>query len=248
MGTRDDTRRRAGLSVSRRRCPLFNRFEPLGDDELVRRLERVAVAAGVPIAGVLVADESRRSRRDNAYVSGLGATRRVVIYDTMLEHPPELIEQVVAHELGHWRRHHIRQQIPVFALTTFAAFVVLRLLAGWDALFTWLGIDGIGDPASLPLVVLGAQVGSMVTGLITSWLSRAHEREADLDALDVLRQPDGMVEMLRRLHVKNLADLEPGRAAADSGHPSARRRADGVRSALAAGEHGSATPDPFISM
>jgi len=192
-------------------APLFNRFEPLDDEGLARRLDQVALASGVPIAGVLVADESRRSRRDNAYVSGLGTTRRVVVYDTMLEHPPELIEQVVAHELGHWRRHHIRQQIPVFAMTTFVAFAVLRLLAGWDALFSWLGIDGIGDPASLPLVLLAAQVGSLATGVVTSWFARAHEREADLDALDVLSRPDQMVEMLRRLHVKNLADLEPSR-------------------------------------
>jgi STE24 endopeptidase len=206
-------------------APLFNRFEPLDDEELVGRLEHLAAASGVPIAGVLVADESRRSRRDNAYVSGLGATRRVVVYDTMLEHPPELIEQVVAHELGHWRRHHIRQQIPVFAVTTLVAFVVIRALAGWDTLFSWLGIDGIGDPASLPLVLLGAQLGSLVTALVTSWLSRAHERQADLDALEVLHRPDDLVEMLRRLHVKNLADLEPSRLQRiRASHPPAAER------------------------
>jgi STE24 endopeptidase len=206
-------------------APLFNSFEPLDDDELVERIGRVAQASGVPIAGVFVADESRRSRRDNAYVTGLGATRRVVLFDTILEHPPELIEQVVAHELGHWCRHHLRQQIPVLAATTLVVFVVLELLGGWDALFSRLDVNGIGDPASLPLVMLGAVVGSLVTGLVTAWLSRAHEREADLDALDVLQRPDDMVEMLRRLHVKNIADLEPGRLQRiRASHPPAAER------------------------
>jgi STE24 endopeptidase len=192
-------------------APIFNRFQPLDDDALVARIRDVAARSGVSIAGVLVADESRRSRRDNAYVSGLGATRRVVLYDTILEHPPQLLEQVVAHELGHWRRHHLRQQIPVFVATTFVGFGVLRLVAGWDELFTWLDVDGLGDPASLPLVVLGAQLAGILTGVVTSWFSRAHERQADLDALEVLRRPADTEEMLRRLHVKNLADLDPGR-------------------------------------
>jgi STE24 endopeptidase len=206
-------------------APVFNRFEPLDDQELASRLGAVADASGVPIAGVLVADESRRSRRDNAYVSGLGATRRVVLYDTILDHPPALIEQVVAHELGHWRHHHLRQQIPVLAVTTLVVFGVLRIIAGWQELFAWLGLQGLGDPAALPLLLLGAQFGSLVTGLVTAWLSRAQEREADLDALDVLARPDDMVEMLRRLHVKNLSDLDPGRLQrVRASHPPAAER------------------------
>jgi STE24 endopeptidase len=221
-------------------APIFNRFEPLDDQVLVERLREVARRSGVSIAGVLVADESRRSRRDNAYVSGLGATRRVVLYDTILEHPPELVEQVVAHELGHWRRHHIRQQIPVFVLTTLVAFVLLRLVAGWDGLSEWLGIDGLGDPASLPVLALGAQAAGLFTGLVTSWFARAHEREADLDALEVLRRPGDAEEMLRRLHVKNLADLDPGRLKRlrASHPPAAERMAFARRWAAANGRRG----------
>jgi STE24 endopeptidase len=206
-------------------APIFNRFEPLADEGLAARLDALARDAGVPITGVLVADESRRSRRDNAYVSGLGKTRRVVLYDTILEHPPELIEQVVAHELGHWRRHHLRQAIPVLAATTFVAFVAVDVVARWQGLFDALDLGGLGDPASLPLLLLGAQIGSIATGLVTAWFSRAHEREADLDALDMLGRPDDMIEMLRRLHVKNLADLDPGRLPRwRASHPPAAER------------------------
>jgi STE24 endopeptidase len=224
-------------------APVFNRFEPLSDVDLAGRIQVVADRARVPIAGVLVADESRRSRRDNAYVSGLGATRRVVLFDTILEHPPALIEQVVAHELGHWRRHHLRQQIPVLAVTTLVAMVALRLLASWQSLFDWLDLEGLGDPASLPLLLLGIQLGSVLTGLVTAWLSRAHEREADLDALDLLGRPDDMVEMLRRLHVKNLADLDPGRLQRmRASHPTAAERM-----AFARAWQASMDPDLFTS-
>ncbi len=108
-------------------------------------------------------------------------------------------------------------------MTTLVVFLVLRILAGWQGLFTWLGLDGLGDPASLPLLLLGAQIGAVVTGLVTAWMSRAHEREADLDAFDVLARPDDMVEMLRRLHVKNLSDLGPGSTPAGAGEPSRLR-------------------------
>jgi STE24 endopeptidase len=162
---------------------------------------------------VWVADASRRSRRDNAYVAGLGATRRIVVFDTLLEHPPEVVEQVVAHEIGHWQRRHLARQLPVAAAVALLVFAGLRLVSEWEWLFDAAGLDpdlGFGDPASLPLLLLAGQAGLVVLGLVTRWVSRAFERQADLEALDVLREPERLVEMHRRLHVKNLADLDPG--------------------------------------
>jgi STE24 endopeptidase len=148
-----------------------------------------------------------------------------VLFDTILEHPPELLEQVVAHELGHWRRHHLRSQIPLVAAVTFVLFVGMRLVAGWDGLFEWAGLDGIADPAGLPLLLVVFGAASAGMGLVTSWVSRAHEREADLEALEVLRRSDDVIEMLRRLHVKNLADLDPGRLRRwQASHPPAAER------------------------
>lgn len=206
-------------------APIFNRFTPLADEGLAARLRDVAGRAGVGVSGVYVVDESRRSRRDNAYVAGLGATRRVVLYDTILEHPPELIEQVVAHELGHWRRHHLRRQLPLTAAVAFLGFALLWALAGWTGLWSWAGVDGIGDPAGLAVVALAVEVGAAGASLVLAWVSRAFERQADLDALDLLRRPDDTIEMLHRLHVKNLADLAPGRLAAmRAGHPTPAER------------------------
>ena len=197
-------------------APVFNTFTPLDDEDMVGRIDRVAELAAVDISGAYVADESRRSRRDNAYVAGLGATRRVVLYDTLLEHPPEVVEQVVAHEVGHWRLGHLQRQIPVMAALLLALFLVLRAVAGWDGLFEWADITtggdvpAIGQPAALPIIMLVAGAGFSVVGLASAWVSRAFERQADLDALELLGEPDVMLDMQRRLHTKNLADLDPG--------------------------------------
>jgi STE24 endopeptidase len=194
-------------------APIFNRFTPLEDEDLKARIRAVADRSGAAIAGVWVADASRRSRRDNAYVAGLGATRRIVVFDTLLEHPPEVVEQVVAHEIGHWQRRHLARQLPVAAAVALVVFAGLRLVSEWAWLFAAAGLDpdlGFGDPASLPLLLLAGQAGLVVLGLVTRWVSRAFERQADLEALDVLREPEQLVEMHRRLHVKNLADLDPG--------------------------------------
>jgi STE24 endopeptidase len=205
--------------------PLFNRFEPLGEGDLLDRVRRVAALAGVEVARVEVADESRRSTRDNAYVAGLGPTRRVVLYDTLLDTPPELVEQVVAHELGHVRRHHLRRQLPVLAVVSFVVLAVLGGLSRWTGLFEAFGLDGPGDPAGLPLAVLAVEAAGAVVGPVTAWVSRAFEREADLEALDLLGRPDLVEAMLRRLHVNNLADLDPGPVARlTMGHPPAAER------------------------
>jgi STE24 endopeptidase len=196
-------------------APIFNTFTKLEDEDMAGRVDRIADIAGVQISGTYVADESKRSRRDNAYVAGLGATRRVVLFDTLLEHPPEVVEQVVAHEIGHWRLKHLRRQLPVIALLLLGLFAGLKAFAGWEWIFEQAGVgpDGdvpaIGVPTALPLVVLATQVGFGLLGLLTAWVSRAFERQADVEALDLLQQPDTMLAMQRGLHTKNLADLEP---------------------------------------
>ena len=212
-------------------APIFNTFTKLEDDDMSGRVDRIADLAGVQISGTYVADESKRSRRDNAYVAGLGATRRVVLFDTLLEHPPEVVEQVVAHEIGHWRLKHLRKQLPVIALLLLALFAGLKVFSGWDWIFEQAGVQPDGDipavgvPTALPLVVLAAQIGFGILGLLTAFISRAFERQADVEALDLLQQPQTMLDMQRGLHTKNLADLEPNLLKRLQGsHPPAAER------------------------
>jgi STE24 endopeptidase len=212
-------------------APIFNTFTKLEDEDLNGRVDHIADLAGVQISGTYVADESKRSRRDNAYVAGLGATRRVVLFDTLLEHPPEVVEQVVAHEIGHWRLKHLRRQIPTIAVLLLLLFAGLKVFSGWDWIFEQAGVqpDGdvpaIGVPTALPLVALVTQLGFSVLGLATAWVSRAFERQADVEALDLLQQPQTMLDMQRGLHTKNLADLEPSRLKRlQASHPPAAER------------------------
>ena len=206
-------------------APLFNRFEPVADPALAARVREVAELAGVRLARIEVADESRRSRRDNAYVAGMGPTRRMVLYDSLLATPPELVEQVVAHELGHVRRHHVARQLPVLAAVSLVVLVLLGAASRWDGLFEAFGLAGPGDPVGLPLALLAVQVAGAGAAPLVALVSRAFEREADLDALTLLRRPDRVEAMLRRLHVHNLADLDPGRLSRlAASHPPAAER------------------------
>lgn len=192
-------------------APVFNRFRPLRDDRLTGRLLAVAEGAGLDVDRVVVADASRRSRVGNAYVTGLGRTRRIVLFDTILDWPPALVEQVVAHELGHWKHAHLRRRLLVVVISELlvvaGAWAVLR----WEPLLSLAGVETVGDPASLPLLAVVLLLALAGTGALSSSLSRADERQADLFALEALGRPDRLIELLRRLARRNKADLDPSR-------------------------------------
>ena len=105
---------------------------------------------------------------------------------------------------------------PLVAALALVVFGGLRLLTEWEWLFDTAGVPAsagiprIGEPTALPILLLAVQLGMLLAGVVTSWVSRAFERQADLDALDLLRQPGAMADMHRRLHVKNVSDLDPG--------------------------------------
>jgi STE24 endopeptidase len=192
-------------------APIFNRFEPLGDEVLRSRLLTLAARLGLDVDEILVTDASKRSVAGNAYVAGLGRTRRVVLFDTILEWPHDAIEQVVAHELGHWHHRHLRRKLPVligFQLVTFVAtWAVLR----WDPLLELAGVEDLGDPASLPLFLAVFPLSFVLTTLVASWLSRVDERQADLYALGTLEDADAFTVLFRRIAERNKADVDPSR-------------------------------------
>ena len=190
-------------------APIFNRFTPLDDEELNRRIHGIVEGAGMKISGVQVMDASKRTRKDNAYFAGLGGTRRVVIYDNLLDQPHEVIGSVVAHELGHWRRKHVARQIVLATITTLFLFGVLYATSRWEGLLDTLKIASIGEPEALPLILLVFSVVTSATGVVQAWVSRAFERQADLDSLELTRDHDAFVETHRGLATRNLSDLVP---------------------------------------
>jgi STE24 endopeptidase len=176
--------------------PIFNRFGPLEDPELVAALRELAERAGVPIRDVLVADASRRTRKHNAYVSGIGKTRRVVLFDTLLgEAARSELEAVVAHELGH-RRHRdvVKGTLLAMASTAAAVFVAWPLDPTPRRIPLLLFVWGVLELAFLPL---------------TAAFSRRLERHADRFALELTRDAGAFEAAFRRMARANLSDLDP---------------------------------------
>jgi len=182
--------------------PLFNRYSPLRDATLAAELRRLAERAGVPIRDVLVQDTSRRTRKANAYVSGLARTRRVVVSDTLLEQAsPAEVRLVVAHELGHRRERHVLLGTLLAMAGAVTTTVVVWALLG----------PRVGDPHRVPLVLLiGLGIGLASLPALTA-ISRRWERAADRYSLELTGDRAAYETAFRRLAQTNLADLDPPR-------------------------------------
>ncbi len=205
--------------------PLFYRLVPLDDDRLRQRLLDLAARAGVPAVGVWVADQSRKGRTANAALAGLGRTRRIVLFDTLLRNfAPDEVEVVLAHELGHHVHRDLWRGLGVqAAVTVLALWVVDRLLRLGVAR---LGLQGPADPAGLPwlaLVLLG--IGLLAAPAVNGF-SRRLERQADDFALAATGDAGAFVRALERLAALNLAERHPPRVKELllASHPSIDRR------------------------
>ena len=182
--------------------PIFNRFQPLADERLAAELRGLAERGGVPVRDVLVADASRRTTKVNAYVSGLGKTRRVVLYDTLLDAADEgELKLVVAHELGHRRERHI-VKLTLGGMAAAAIWVVL--------LWAFLGTR-IASPRELPLVLLSSLGLRLVAAAPVAALFRHWERAADRYSLELTRDLPSFERTHLNLARKNLGDLAPPR-------------------------------------
>ena len=181
--------------------PIFNRFAPLADTALAERLHALADRAGAPVREILVADASRRTTKLNAYVSGLGASRRVVVWDTLLEAAgDDGVELVVAHELGHRRLRHVAK-LSAAAMLLAASYVLVL----WAALGR-PGASGLPDAA---LLAIGFE---LVLLPLLNALSRRYERQADRFAIQ-LAGGGTFSQTMRELSRRNLSDLDPPRLA-----------------------------------
>jgi STE24 endopeptidase len=190
--------------------PLFNRFTPLEDRSLTQRIERLARAAGVDVNKVLVSDASRRTTAENAYVAGLGPTKEVVLYDTLLRDSGEdEIAFVVAHEIGHAERHHVVKGALVSCAGLLAAFALGQWLAGHAGIWRLSGAEGAGDVKGLALVALYVLAASVLSLPLQTLVSRHFEAQADAIAIHLTRDPDAGVRQFRALAFSNLADLRP---------------------------------------
>ena len=190
--------------------PRFNKFTPMPAGELRTRIEEIAALAGVEVEGVYTMDGSKRSRRGNAFVAGFGPTKRVVVFDTMLDFPIEQIAQVVAHEIGHYRLNHIPKTFPLVGLQMLLTLAFVQYVGGSETVLGWAGVDRLADPASVPVFGTAVAIPTTALSVVSAWVSRRNEREADLEALELLGDPTSFVAMWPAMVALNKADLEPG--------------------------------------
>lgn len=185
--------------------PVFNSFTPLADGALRTSIMELADREGVPVDDVLVADASRRTTTLNAYVSGFGSTRRVVVYDNLVRDLPEgQALSVVAHELGHARHDDVLVGSALGAAAALAGVGLLGLLVGV------LGRRrSMADPAVVPLVLALAALGTVLSSPVENGISRHVETRADVDALEATHDATAFEEMQRELAVTSLADPTP---------------------------------------
>jgi STE24 endopeptidase len=193
--------------------PLFNKLEPMEDGDLKSRLFALADRTGFKAQTILVLDGSKRSGHSNAFFSGFGRFRRIVLYDTLIEQmEPEELEAVLAHEIGHYKLGHIPKMMLMAAVSSLGMFAVL----GWLANATWFveafyfGASAEGQIVPVLLLFM------LLSGLVTFWLSplssrlsRKHEYEADAFARDAMGSYAPLSRALRKLHKENLSNLTP---------------------------------------
>jgi STE24 endopeptidase len=191
-------------------APIFNKFKPLSEGPLKVRLSELAGRCGFPNRGIFVMDGSKRSRHSNAYFTGLGKFRRIVIFDTLMEAlEDDELEAVLAHEIGHWKFGHIRKRLAVSALVTLAGFGLIALLLNWTELYIAFGFSSPSIHAMLFWIsFFSSPLTSIVSPMSNIW-SRKHEYQADKFAAAQTSGPPAMKRALLNLGRDNLSNLTP---------------------------------------
>lgn len=190
-------------------APLFNKFTPLTDESLKQRTEALLARCGFSSKGVFVMDGSRRSVHGNAYFTGVGRNKRIVFFDTLIERlkGPE-IEAVLAHELGHFRLHHVRSRLLLSFVFGLAGLALLGALAAWPDFYGSLGVTRPSGHAALLLFMLVLPAFTFFLTPIGAWWSRKHEFEADEFAAR-FANADELAEALVKLYRDNATTLTP---------------------------------------
>lgn len=207
-------------------APLFNRFTPLEDPALAGRVEALLARCGFRSKGLFVMDGSKRSTHGNAYFTGFGAAKRIVFFDTLLSRlAPAEVEAVLAHELGHFKRHHVWKRIGVLFAVSLALLWMLGQLIGQAWFYEGLGVSAPSTAVALLLFFLVMPVFGFFLQPLTSLYSRKHEFEADAYAASHSSAAE-LVKALVKLYQDNAATLTPDplHSAFYDSHPPAATR------------------------
>jgi STE24 endopeptidase len=190
-------------------APMFNKFEPLKDASLAERINALLARCGFRSKGLFVMDGSKRSAHGNAYFTGFGAAKRIVFFDTLLATlTPAEVEAVLAHELGHFKHHHIWQRVAVFAVISLALLAALGWLSQQAVFYQGLGVTAQSNALALILFSLVLPIVSFSFTPLMSFWSRKHEFQADAYAV-ANANADDLVSALVKLYRDNASTLTP---------------------------------------
>jgi STE24 endopeptidase len=190
--------------------PLFFKFEPVKAEGLEEKIRQLMERAGLKVSRVFQVDASRRSRHSNAYFTGIGRVKRIVLFDTLIEQmTQDEILAVLAHEVGHWKKRHVlKRMILTEAFAFLGLFITFQLLR-WDGLPRMVGLENVSFYARVVIVgFLGSLALFPLTPLFSS-LSRKDEHEADRFAAELTGRPEAMASALVKLSRENLSNLHP---------------------------------------
>lgn len=190
--------------------PLFSKFQPVADPELEEQIRQLMQKAGIEVKSVLQMDASRRSLHSNAYFTGIGHVKRIVLFDTLLkqmDHRETLA--ILAHEAGHWKKGHIWKRLVVMEAAALGIFFLSHQLISWGGLPPLFGLPDASFPAQVILVSFLFSLASFPLTPLFSFLSRRNEWEADRFASDVSGTPEALASALIKLSRENLANLHP---------------------------------------
>jgi STE24 endopeptidase len=190
--------------------PLFNKFEPISAEGLEDDIRLMMEKVGLKVGRVMQMDASRRSKHSNAYFTGIGRVKRIVLFDTLIKQMSKTeIVAVLAHEIGHWKLRHILKRIVVVELlmlgSTWLAFEALK----WPGLPGLLGMNEASYPAKFIILGFIASLLSFPITPLSAWLSRRNEYAADNFACEITGEPGALASALTKLSAENLANLHP---------------------------------------
>jgi STE24 endopeptidase len=191
-------------------APLFNRFTWLEDSELKDRIERLAKTEGLTIHGIYQMDASKRTRHTNAYFSGMGKAKRIVLFDSLIRsHSQDEILAILAHEIGHLKKNHIKKQFILVSLVSLFLFFLASKLLTWEVMYHSFGFSNLPCYVGLFLVGILWEPVSFFVSPMGMAISRKFEREADFYSLGILKTAKPLSTALKKMAKENLSNLTP---------------------------------------
>ena len=213
--------------------PIFNKFVPLEDGELKQAIEQFARQENFILNGIFKMDGSKRSSKANAYFTGFGKNRRIVLFDTLIEkHSTEELVAILAHEIGHYKKKHILIQLVISSITTALTLYIFQQLLNSEAIFNAFQVEQKSVYASLFFSTIIIIPLDQFFGVITNIISRKNEYEADAFSAEKFGKPELLIDALKKLSKENLSNLNPHplKVFTEYSHPPLKDRIQALKS------------------